>query len=510
MQANTQKFDVIVIGSGLGGLVSALIMAKEGIKVCVLEKNNQFGGNLQTFSRNKKIFDTGVHYLPSLAEGQILNQYFSYLDIQNALKLKRMPLVFDVVEFESDSNSYPHAQEKKHFVKELGQYFPEEIKALEKYVLDLEKTCRNFPLYHLSKENKNQDDLMHLTVEEYFDGLTKNEKLKAVLIGSNFLYAGKGNQTPFYVHALAINAYLQSAYKCVLGGSQLTKALIRELKKHEAVVLKQQEVEKYVVEIDQLTSIETKDGQRYTADMFISNIDPKQLLKNIGAQHFRKSYYTRVQEMPVTVSSFSVHAILKPGSIEYIPHNVFHHQDEKSVWNATDYSASQWPPMYMLSMTEDPKNLGFAESLTLLTYMKFEEVEEWAGTKNTVLAKHNRSNDYQQFKQQKIDACIHKLASRIPNLKENIEATYASTPLSYRDYIGVHRGNIYGHVKDAQNPLLSFISPKTKIKNLYLTGQGVNMHGILGVTIGAVATCSEILGKDYLIDKIKSEITNKS
>jgi all-trans-retinol 13,14-reductase len=53
----------------------------------------------------------------------------------------------------------------------------------------------------------------------------------------------------------------------------------------------------------------------------------------------------------------------------------------------------------------------------------------------------------------------------------------------------------------------TFISPKTKIENLFLTGQSINMHGVLGVTIGAVVTCSEILGKDYLIKKIRSEIS---
>ena len=62
----TKTYDVVVIGSGLGGLVSALLLAQEGKKVCVLEKNNQYGGNLQTFVRDKTIFDTGVHYIGAL------------------------------------------------------------------------------------------------------------------------------------------------------------------------------------------------------------------------------------------------------------------------------------------------------------------------------------------------------------------------------------------------------------------------------------------------------------
>jgi all-trans-retinol 13,14-reductase len=63
---------------------------------------------------------------------------------------------------------------------------------------------------------------------------------------------------------------------------------------------------------------------------------------------------------------------------------------------------------------------------------------------------------------------------------------------------------MYGYVKDSNNPMKTFIAPKTKMNNLYLTGQSINMHGVLGVTIGAVVTCSEILGKDYLVSKINA------
>jgi all-trans-retinol 13,14-reductase len=85
-----KEYDILVIGSGLGGLVSALVLAKEGLKVCVLEKNNQYGGNLQTFSRDKLIFDTGVHYLGGLSKGQNLNRFFSYLEIMDDLELQQM------------------------------------------------------------------------------------------------------------------------------------------------------------------------------------------------------------------------------------------------------------------------------------------------------------------------------------------------------------------------------------------------------------------------------------
>ena len=85
-------YDYVIIGSGLGGLISAVILAKEGKKVCVLEKNNQYGGNLQTFVREKVIFDTGVHYIGSLGKDEILYKYFKYVGIIDDLKLNQLDI----------------------------------------------------------------------------------------------------------------------------------------------------------------------------------------------------------------------------------------------------------------------------------------------------------------------------------------------------------------------------------------------------------------------------------
>ena len=71
-----KKYDVIVIGSGLGGLLTADIMSKRGYHVCVVEKNNVAGGNLQTFKRDGVILDTGMHYFGSADKGQFIYKLF--------------------------------------------------------------------------------------------------------------------------------------------------------------------------------------------------------------------------------------------------------------------------------------------------------------------------------------------------------------------------------------------------------------------------------------------------
>jgi len=237
-------YDIVIIGSGLGGLVSAIIMAKEGYNVCVLEKNQQFGGNLQTFSRNKSIFDTGVHYIGSLGKGENLYQYFNYLGIMDGLSLKKMDEDgFDIISFDDDENAYPYAQGFNNFKAQLKTYFPDESEAINTYCEQIQETCNAFPLYRLKPGRPYADGVFKLQIKSFLESITNNKRLQAVLAGSNFLYAGDGYKTPFYVHSLSVNSYIQSAYRCINGGSQITKLLIRQLKKYGGEVYKHHEVE---------------------------------------------------------------------------------------------------------------------------------------------------------------------------------------------------------------------------------------------------------------------------
>ena len=253
------KFDVVIIGSGLGGLVSAIILAKEGKKVCVLEKNNQYGGNLQTFARDKTIFDTGIHYIGGLAEGQNLHQYFTYIGIMEHLKLKKLDEnAFDIISFDDDEKEYPHAQGYENFIQQLLLFFPEEEATIRSYCNKIQEICNSFPLYNLNIGGGYQQEILSINAKQYLDDLTQNEKLKAVLAGTNFLYAGIPDKTPLYVHALSVDSYIKSAHRCIKGGSQITKQLINQIRKFGGEVYKHSEVIGFEFENEKLIEIEKK------------------------------------------------------------------------------------------------------------------------------------------------------------------------------------------------------------------------------------------------------------
>ena len=305
------KYDIVIVGSGLGGLVSAIILAKEGKSVCVLEKNNQYGGNLQTFVRDKTIFDTGIHYIGGLSKGQNLHDYFTYIGIMDELKLKKMDEnAFDVISFDNDENEYPHAQGYENFITQLTVFFPNESDVIRAYCEKIQYICDSFPLYNLKEGTGYSSEISSINAKSYLDELTSNEKLKAVLAGSNFLYAGIADKTPLYVHALSVNSYIQSSYRCINGGSQITKELIKQLRKYGGEIYKHKEVIGFGFKDGKLTSAKVSSGEEYFGDVFISNIEPKTTLKMVGEDKFRKSYYNRIQGLEVLPSAFSLYIVL--------------------------------------------------------------------------------------------------------------------------------------------------------------------------------------------------------
>lgn len=499
------KYDVVIVGSGLGGLYCARLLGMHGYKVCVLEKNRQIGGNLQTFARDKCIFDTGVHYMGGLDEGQNLYQCFKYAGILPHLKLKRMDAeAFDVIMFEGDEQAYPHGMGYENFVKGLAAIFPEEKENLQRYCQTIQRICKLFPIYNLSTGKKEEvvNEYFEISARDFIASFTQNEKLRQVLGGSNLLYAGVADRSPAYMHALVVNSYIESSWRCINGGSQIALALVKKIKESGGVVHKYAEAKQFLFEDDNLVGVQLASGQKVFGDHFISNLHPTATLDIVGPGRLRKAYESRMGELENTTSIFSIHAVFKPDSFPYLNRNFYWHRTPDS-WASIDYKPETWPESYMLLTPAHTKSAQYADSVTIMAYMNFEDVAEWKDTFNTVTYEDDRNEAYQAFKREKAEQMLDAVEKRFPDIRQHIQTYYTSTPLSYRDYINTPDGSAYGVLRDKNHPLKAYISPRTKIKNLYLTGQNLNMHGVLGVTVGAIITCSQFLDPEQLINDIR-------
>lgn len=498
-------FDVVIIGSGLGGLLCGNFLSREGMRVCVLEKNRQTGGNLQTFARDKQVFDTGVHYIGGLDKGQTLYQIFQYAGILDKLKMQKMDERFDGILIENDEKTYWISQGYDAFIRNLTIDFPDEQLAIENYCRTIQETCKHFPLYHLKPDSAPAEKFVAMgqNAREIIASFTENQKLREVLAGNNLLYAGVGDKTPFHIHALIQNSYVESCWKLPEGGSQIARLLAASIRKAGGKVVTRTAVKKIVEKDGQVTHLETEQGESIHGRNFISNISPAATLNLISSPLLKETYRKRITELEQTVSSFSLYLVLKEKMVPYQNRNYYYHKEGR-VWDQQDYTDDNWPLGYGLYFTEDRRHPGFASAVSVLALMKFGDVEAWTETHNRAGFEAHRGEDYEQFKQRKSEKLIKLMGGRFPEITSQIRSVYAATPLTNRDYIGMEGGPIYGIQKDFRDPLKTMISPRTRIPNLFLTGQNLNLHGILGTSLSAVQTSSVLLNDHSLIDKIRN------
>jgi all-trans-retinol 13,14-reductase len=498
------KYDIVIIGAGLGGLLCGAILSKECMKVCILEKNEQIGGSLQTFRRDGLSLDTGIHYIGGLEKGQNLYQIFQYLGIMDRLELTRMDENgFDMILFKDDEILYPHGMGYENFINNISEKLPAEKDAITAYCEEIKKVCISVPLYNMSVEDKVDDiDLLSLSAKSKIESFTANEKLRAILAGSNMLYAGDPNKTPWHIHALIINSYIESSWRCTKGGDHIAKLLAREIKANGGTIITKAEVLSIKEENGEATHIALKNGDKIFASKFISNVHPAVTLDMLDSTTIRPVYKNRIQGLENSISAFVLNVVLKPYTYRYTNRN-YYYFDDLNVWEPTNYTSQNWPYTYGIFEAVPTAGSPYLESLSIMTYMKWEEIAPWQNSHNTSLDESSRGADYEAFKQEKTQKLLDTVAIKFPELVKNIEKCYASTPLTYRDYLATPNGSIYGIAKDYTNPIKTQISPNTKIPNLYLTGQNIKLHGVLGVALTALVTCSSILGKEYLVKKIK-------
>jgi all-trans-retinol 13,14-reductase len=499
-----KKFDVLIIGTGMGGLVCGNILARQGYSVCMVEKNKQLGGCLQIYVRNRVIFDSGVHYIGGLNKGQNLYQIFKWLGLMDKLKLEKMDPDFDHILLDDDKKEYRYMQGYDAFEAEMVRAFPEEETAIRTYIKTIIDICDRFPLYRLqvNEHGEGKQEVMTVSARKFIESITDNPRLQSVLAGNNMLYAGSGEATPFYIHALTVNSYIESAWRCLDGGSQISKILAQQITNSGGQIIKNREVKKLIVKDGIVTTAELSDGSSVHAHYFVSNTTPANTYRITETELIRPVTRKRIEAMPTTVSSFILNIVFKKDRFPYVKHN-YYYQKSGSVWSMDAYSEKDWPLGYAIYCSPAVKT-EFARGMTIFAYMRYDEVRSWETSFNTVSSKQDRGTEYETFKKRKADQLLDRVEEKFPGLRKSILHTYTSTPLTFRDYIGNGDGNLYGTSKDYRNPMGTLISPKTRVPNLFLTGQYLNLHGILGTAISGLITAIALTGKDDFIEKIRN------
>lgn len=489
---------VVIIGAGLGGLQCGYILCKKGFDVTILEQDGTIGGCLQTFSRQRTLFDTGFHYVGALDEGQALNRLFHYFDLMSLPWSRLDNDCFDEVVI--GDQSFPFANGHDNFCNTLSQYFPAERNNLQRYTATLKEVGDHiFDKLKPSQDNSfYETSLFSKSAHQFLNETIQDPLLRKVLSGTSLKMELCADTLPLYTFAQINDTYIRSAWRLNGGGSliadKLAQSIIRmggTIKTHTAVTT--------IVEKDrQVAGVMTAKGNFYEADWVISNTHPAVTVELVGeSAMMRNIYRKRIKSLQNTFGMFTANIVLKKETIPYINRNIFVHKADSDLWRIQCDNTES----VMVSLPAPNDNLSYASGIDLLTPMSWQEIEPWVGT-----PAGRRGEDYVAFKQRKTEQCIALVEKRLPWLRDAIEHIYTSTPLTYNRYTATAEGCAYGIRKDYNNPMMTVLTPRTPIPGLLQTGQNLNLHGIMGVSMTSLLTCAEIVGNDSIQDELKNYI----
>lgn len=492
-----QQQTVAVIGGGVAGLTSALILARAGHAVTLVEKSSRLGLTLRGFSREGVYFDTGLHYTGGLAENGIVSRYLRYLgvDAPGVVAFERDG--FDEVRFADIGKTVRLPVGYEAMVRALLDNFPEEERCVTAYMEAARADFQASSLLNFflsTRDSARERDAVPL--DTFLRDLTDDAHLRCVLSIHSLLYGVSPVEVPFTQHAYVSASYFDSVHNFSGGGGALIRAMEDRLRELGVTILCGRAVTRLICEGGRnLTRLELEDGTRIETDAVVCTAHPS-ALADMGEGAFRPVYVDHLRSLEETSSAYMLFGIAekKPECLK--GRNLFLCHDPEL---AGSFSPSILPgrgPFYVASSPQPgpqpgPHNGGQEgrTGIVVLTPGSFDSVREWEDSRLG-----RRPEGYKRHKAEAMRRIRESLLEIAPELAD-VRFVDGATPLTMRDYLQTPDGSLYGskHTVDQLNPM-----PVTRIPNLWLAGQSVLAPGLMGAMISAFLACGFFLGHTTL------------
>lgn len=487
-------YDAVVIGSGASGLCAANILAREGMKVLLLEQHYVFGGYLQRFWIDGTPFDTGCHYVGALGEGQVFDRYLRYLGVRDDVVLHALdPDGFDEFHYPDFSFAVPVGLDR--FAARLCERFPAERDGVLRYAEAIRQEVARFPMYTLRDGAPSDASPSDRTLGEVVDSLVHDRRVREILCAYNMLYLVPPEEAPFTLHAFVVDSYLQGAYTIDGGGHALARALVRRLRERGGVALRRRRVTAIDVVDQQVRGVRTDRGEFEECRLVIACIDPKVAVSLLPPDAVRPVFRHRIERLRPGIGGVAAYLRTSADLSPYGRRNYFHFGEDG---NAGVFSEA-WlrdgtpPPVWLTAHSPRESRWRGPHAMTVLAGLRAEHFAAWNAT-----GTGERGPDYDAFKRRLGDRLVEQAIRCWPELHGRVEHAEFATPLTHRDYTLNDGGAMYGthHSIDQIGPRGA--SRRTRVRGLLLGGHSTLYPGLLGATISAFYACGEVVGLDSL------------
>lgn len=462
------KRKIVIIGSGIGGLVTGYLLTKQGDHVIILEHDQHPGGCLQAFYRDGIRFDTGFHFVGGLAEGGPLHKFFNELGL---LTLPWKNLTEQEIWIGDKSYIVPTGGEEAWF-NYFADKFPKQKENLKTFI----KVCKDVINCPFSETMPYWEQ----NAWEWFCKTIDDPTLRDVISGSSMIVELNKETLPLFAFAEIVYSYIHSSCRLVDGGQAIIDHLLGYIQSQGGEIHCSTSITR-IAEVDgKVVGVELKEGRTIDADIVVSSIHPAETLKLLSPNtSMRKTYQHRISQLKDSLGSFTCNIKLKKNMLKIHDMPIYIHREGAEIW-----SYNHDPIDHILVHCYPEQN-----ALDIIAPIPWECFKQWDGT--TV---GHRGKDYETYKTEIFEQCISLAEIALPNLRNAIDKAWTSSPLTWKSYFLSHNGTSYGVCKDCNAPEITLLLPRTPLKGLYLSGQSIILHGIMGTTISSFIT-AEFLKK---------------
>lgn len=492
-------FDIGIIGAGLSGLTSAILLAKAGKRVVLIEKHSVTAPTIRGFKREGCYFDTGFHYSGAMGRDETLGRFLRVLGVYDDLELRPLDEdCFDMVRIESLKQDIPIPYGWDRLVESFCRYFPDDCEAARRYFRDTRKIFERIPEVMLDPD-AGLDFLLspsfNMSLADYLESLTDNMALRAVIQAQVLLYGLTPEETLFDFHARVIGTYYQSA--CVLkgGGTALANAFTRRATELGIEIICGNGAQQILFdEMDQIRGIELEDGQEIGCRQCIVSCHPLLLREFVAEERLSRVFRKRLAQLEDTYSGHILYGLVKSPPRWQHRSNLIVTPDEHSHTSLFDVPLGR-RPVFVSSCRENANKDG-EHGFVAVFPTSSHEMDSWI---NSTLG--NRSDEYHDYKRQLTNELSERLWAACPELKDKTRIVDCSTPLTLRDYGSSITGSMYGTKHKMKNFALT---PQTRIRDVYMTGQAIVAPGLFGAVLSGFVTSGALVGYTAIKQEVQS------